>query len=185
MSDELILVDIFDNEIKTAAKLAAHEKPHLHRAFSVFLYDSFDNKNHLLLQRRSAEKIHSAGLWANACCSHPRPGEELFAAAARRLGEELSIDCSTFIKINSFVYYHEFNNAMFEYEYDHILVGRYSGSYLANPREVAEVAWVATDYLADDLLRNPGNYAPWFLIAAPMVLAWLARNETLGTFQIR
>jgi len=177
MPDELILVDIFDNEIKTAEKLAAHEKPLLHRAFSVFLYRQSAGKKSLLLQKRAQEKLHSAGLWANTCCSHPRPGETVVQAATRRLEEELAIGCEELLEINSFIYYHAFHNDMFEYEYDHILIGEYDGDFWANPQEVEEAAWVEADALAKDLLRNPGNFAPWFLIAAPMVLQWLARNK--------
>ena len=46
----------------------------LHRAFSVFLFDS---KNRLLLQQRASEKITFPDMWTNTCCSHPLgvPGE--------------------------------------------------------------------------------------------------------------
>lgn len=38
----------------------------LHRAFSVFLFDS---QNRLLLQQRASEKITFPDLWTNTCCS--------------------------------------------------------------------------------------------------------------------
>lgn len=72
----------------------------LHRAFSVFLFDS---KKRLLLQQRASEKITFPDLWTNTCCSHPLgvPGEtgtELDAAvqgvrraAQRKLNHELGI----------------------------------------------------------------------------------------------
>lgn len=40
----------------------------LHRAFSVFLFDS---QNRLLLQQRATEKITFPDMWTNTCCSHP------------------------------------------------------------------------------------------------------------------
>lgn len=40
----------------------------LHRAFSVFLFDS---ENRLLLQQRASEKITFPNMWTNTCCSHP------------------------------------------------------------------------------------------------------------------
>lgn len=40
----------------------------LHRAFSVFLFDS---QNRLLLQQRASEKITFPDMWTNTCCSHP------------------------------------------------------------------------------------------------------------------
>lgn len=72
----------------------------LHRAFSVFLFDS---QNRLLLQQRASEKITFPDMWTNTCCSHPLgiPGEtgaELEAAvqgvrraAQRKLNHELGI----------------------------------------------------------------------------------------------
>ena len=72
----------------------------LHRAFSVFLFDS---DNRLLLQQRASEKITFPDMWTNTCCSHPLgiPGEtgsDLAAsvqgakrAAQRKLDQELGI----------------------------------------------------------------------------------------------
>ena len=87
-NDKLIWVDIFDNEIGFGDKLETHVKNQLHRAFSVFIIH--DGK--MLIQRRALEKYHSGGLWANACCSHPRWGETLTDAVQKRLQEELGIE---------------------------------------------------------------------------------------------
>ena len=86
-NDKLIWVDIFDNEIGSGDKLETHVKNQLHRAFSVFIVH--DGK--MLIQRRALGKYHSAGLWANACCSHPRWGESLADAVQKRMEEELGI----------------------------------------------------------------------------------------------
>lgn len=76
------------------------DKGLLHRAFSVFLFDS---SKRLLLQQRATEKITFPDMWTNTCCSHPLgvPGEtgaQLDAAvegvrraAVRKLGHELGI----------------------------------------------------------------------------------------------
>lgn len=88
--DNLILVDVFDNPIGTADKRRAHTVPLLHRAFSVFLINDLGE---LLLQKRASGKYHSGGLWANACCSHPRVGEESIPSAEARLMEELGVTC--------------------------------------------------------------------------------------------
>src|SRR5258708_40060857 len=84
--EEVILVNENDISMGTMEKMEAHRKALLHRAFSVFIFNS---KGEMLLQQRSPEKYHSAGLWTNACCSHPRPGEDTREAAMRRLTEEL------------------------------------------------------------------------------------------------
>lgn len=75
--DECILLDKDDNVIGHANKKISHifspEAPRalLHRAFSVFLFDS---KGRLLLQKRAASKITFPNVWTNTCCSHPLYG---------------------------------------------------------------------------------------------------------------
>ncbi len=57
MSEEkVILVDKNDNQVGLMPKLEAHEKGVLHRAFSVFIFNS---KYELLLQKRASAKYHS------------------------------------------------------------------------------------------------------------------------------
>ncbi|MBD0366543.1 MAG: NUDIX domain-containing protein, partial [Flavisolibacter sp.] len=79
---EVILVTEKDEPIGTMEKMLVHEQELLHRAFSVFI---FDTKGRMLVQQRSAEKYHGALLWSNTCCSHPFPGEDTEEAARRRL----------------------------------------------------------------------------------------------------
>ena len=155
--NELILVDIFDRETGRMSKETAHRRPYLHRAFSIFLYQ----EHKILLQKRAAEKYHSGHLWANACCSHPRWGETLAEASQRRLQEELGIACPL-QELTSFVYLHQFGAELYEYEYDHILLGQYAGPLKPNPDEIAEIAWLEITDLAQDLRAQPGRYAPWF-----------------------
>ncbi len=82
--EEVILVDESDTPLGTMEKMEAHRHALLHRAFSVFIFNS---KGEMLLQQRAPQKYHSPGLWTNACCSHPRPGEDTKDAAIRRLRE--------------------------------------------------------------------------------------------------
>lgn len=117
--EEVILVNEKDEPIGTMEKLEAHQKGALHRAFSVFL---FNPKGELLLQRRALHKYHSAGLWTNTCCSHPRPGEETSAAAHRRLKEEMGMEADLRF-MTSFQYRSEFENGLTEHEFDHVFIG--------------------------------------------------------------
>ncbi|MBC7651651.1 MAG: NUDIX domain-containing protein, partial [Deinococcales bacterium] len=87
--ERVILVNDNDIAIGVIEKLEAHEKGLLHRAFSIFI---FNEKGEMLLQQRSLRKYHSGGLWTNACCSHPRPEEDILQAAHRRLKEEMGFD---------------------------------------------------------------------------------------------
>ena len=73
MDEKIIIVDENDDVLRPGTKKECHlnvniDKGLLHRAFSVFLFNS-DGK--LLLQQRSDKKITFPLYWANTCCSHP------------------------------------------------------------------------------------------------------------------
>ena len=173
MQEKLICVDIFDREIGSAEKLEAHQKCLLHRAFSVFLVQ--DGK--MLIQRRAAHKYHSGGKWANACCSHPRVGEDLPTATRRRLQEELNLEGIGLEELYGFVYCHRFEDGLWEYEYDHVFVGQCDQTPDLNPEEADACRWVDYDELAQELLEHPDRFAVWFRICAPRVLAWLKEQK--------
>ena len=167
-NDKLILVDFEDRIIGTSEKLEAHKKHLLHRAFSVFLYDG----DCMLIQQRAAGKYHSGGKWANTCCSHPRDGETCEEAVHRRLREEVGMDCAV-EELFSFICYAPFDDGLAEYELDHVFLGEYSGEVSPDPEEIAAVRRVQIDALEEDMRRNPADYAAWFHIAAPRVIAHL------------
>jgi isopentenyl-diphosphate delta-isomerase len=156
----VILVNENDQEIGVMEKQEAHEKALLHRAFSVFI---FNEKNEVLLQQRALTKYHSAGLWTNTCCSHPRVGETIEQAAHRRLMEEMGFDCELTTK-TSFIYKAAFENGLTEHEFDHILVGKFNGLVSINPNEVASCKWVSVAWLQSDMQQNPQDYTAWFTI---------------------
>lgn len=164
---DLLLVDLSDRILGTVSKADAHREPRLHRAFSVFLFRGEE----MLLQKRASGKYHSGGLWSNACCSHPRLGEDLAEAARSRTLEEVGADCPL-AEIFQFVYYHSFREDLYEYEYDHVFVGGWDGPCTPNPEEVEELRWVKPGDLERELLERPGDFSAWFLIAAPRVLSY-------------
>lgn len=166
--DEVILVDENDNAIGSMEKMAAHEQALLHRAFSVFV---FNTGGKMLLQQRSFSKYHSAGLWTNACCSHPRPGEETLIAAQRRLQEELGF-VTDLKKIFDFTYKASFDNGLTEHEFDHVYVGYYDDTVMPNPDEVKDVSFYSMDEILQSLSHEPGKYTAWFHIAFPKVYDW-------------
>lgn len=167
--DPLIMVDLDDKEIGTASKETAHRLGRLHRAFSIFIIS--DGK--MLIQKRNKNKYHSGGLWANACCSHPRRGESLSEAVDRRMVEELGF-CCPLTELFSFVYYSQYRKDLAEYEYDHVFIGEYSGEVHFNPDEIEQIRWIDLDELRAELLSCPQQFASWFMIAAPRVLKQLS-----------
>ena len=160
-ANELILVDLDDRETGYGEKMDVHRRGLLHRAFSVFLFDG----DRVLIQRRAEGKYHSAGLWANTCCSHPRAGETVPEAAKRRLREECGVEDVNLREAGSFVYRAAFPNGLTEYEFDHVLVGEYSGSFSADPEESSELRFVPLSELKQNMLVSPERYAAWFITA--------------------
>lgn len=168
----IIVVDMFDRKISNMKKLLAHKRPILHRAFSIFICDD----EHMLLQRRHPEKYHSGGLWANTCCSHPHAGESTWHAASRRLKEEMGISCEL-SELGSFVYYHKFENGLYEFEYDHVFWGAYSGQITPDPLEIAETKWIAFSDLAKQMETKPDTFVPWFFPAISIVFQHLENTN--------
>jgi isopentenyl-diphosphate delta-isomerase len=165
---EVILVDEQDNECGKEEKMKAHTTGLLHRAFSIFIFNS---KGQMLLQQRALNKYHSGGLWTNTCCSHPSPGEEIEKAALRRLQEEMGFQTGIH-KIFDFVYKAGFDNGLTEYEFDHVYVGRYEGVGTFNKDEVLAVCYKSMDDISADLRNHPAQYTAWFHIAFPKVKEW-------------
>lgn len=160
------LVDNNDRRIAIEEKLRAHERGLLHRAFSIYVFDS---RARLLIQRRAFSKYHSGGLWSNTCCSHPRPSEDLEKAASRRLMEEMGFCCS-FRKLCQFTYKAPVDH-LIEHEYLHIFAGSYDGEVIPNEAEVAQYSWVKLDKLTRDIEIYPDRYTIWFRISLPRVLS--------------
>jgi len=161
MKEFVILVDENDNEIGIEEKMKAHEDARLHRAFSIFIFNS---NGEMLLQQRACDKYHSGCLWTNACCSHPRPGETVEQAAHRRLMEELGFD-TDMRKAFHFIYKAEFDHGLTEHEFDHVFIGQYDGSINSNPDEVEDFKWIDLETLHKEMKENPDDYTVWFKIA--------------------
>jgi len=169
---QVILVDEEDRPTGVSGKMEAHREGLLHRAFSVFI---FNTKGEMLLQRRALEKYHSGGLWTNACCSHPQPGENTLPAAQRRLQEEMGFKVPV-EKIFDFTYRAEFDNGLTEHELDHVFTGEYEGPVGFNKEEVMEVLYKNMTAISDSLERDPQLYTAWFRLAFPRIMDWWAQR---------
>ena len=168
MEQQVILVNEKDEITGTAGKMEAHQKGLLHRAFSVFVFNS---NGEMLLQRRAINKYHSGGLWTNACCSHPLAGEEIKEAAKRRIKEEMGFEADV-TKNFDFVYKANFSNDLIEYEFDHVFVSEYDGPVPYNKEEVMDICYKTMKDIRDALKDQPQNYTAWFHLAFPEIEKW-------------
>jgi isopentenyl-diphosphate delta-isomerase len=170
MAEMLVLVDENDGEVGTEEKLAAHRAGRLHRAFSIYLFNS---RGELLITRRAPGKYHSPGLWTNTCCGHPRPGEPVERAALRRLGEETGIACELSPAFR-FLYRAEFANGLVEHELDHVFIGRYEGPFALAPDEADAAKWMDADALSAEVAAHPERFTVWLGLSLKGAIEWWA-----------
>lgn len=161
MTEYVVLVDELDNKVGLMEKMEAHINPTLHRAFSIFIFNS---KNEMLLQQRALSKYHTPGLWTNTCCSHPRDGESLHDAANRRLQEEMGMQCEL-KEAFSFIYKADVMQGLVEHEFDHVFIGTSDDLPIINKDEVESFRYDTVENIKADIERNPQNYTAWFKIA--------------------
>lgn len=157
--DKIVLVDEDNRAIGTAAKLAAHNsQTKLHRAFSVFIFNS---RGELLLQRRALSKKTWPGVWSNSCCGHVMMHETTQNAAARRLKYELGlIGIDLTIALPDFRYRAE-KDGVVENEVCPVLVGFTDARPVPNPAEVENIRWVDWNEFLLSLERPGHGISPW------------------------
>ena len=172
--EKVILVDENDSQIGLMNKMEAHEKGALHRAFSIFVFNS---KGEFLIQQRAFSKYHSGGEWANTCCSHQREGETTLEAAHRRLVEEMGFDVDL-KEVFNFTYKKEFGNGLTEHEFDHVVFGEFEGNPIPYPDEVANWKYIALQDLKAEIAAHPEQYTIWLQIALKEVELHL-ENKTV------
>lgn len=171
--EEVILVDDQDRPIGTMEKMEAHEKGLLHRAFSIFVFNS---DGELLLHQRAFDKYHSGGLWTNTCCSHPRPGESVLEAGQRRLMEEMGMACELTERFQ-FLYRSELDQGLIEHELDHVMFGVSDDLPVLNPEEVAAYRYASLEEISEEMTDDPDLFTAWFKICFAEVLKHRNREE--------
>lgn len=158
------LVDEAGAAIGSCSVADAHTAPgRRHRAFSVLLCDE---AGRVLLQRRAAVKTRFAGRWSNTCCGHPAPGEDVSAAAARRLTAEMGVtpeQTTPLTEVGVLPYRAaDPSSGRVEREWDHVLVATLTGGTpVPDPAEVSEYAWLSPADVRAGIAARPGDYSPW------------------------
>eukprot|EP01097_Dermamoeba_algensis_P004776 TRINITY_DN3071_c0_g1_i1.p1 TRINITY_DN3071_c0_g1~~TRINITY_DN3071_c0_g1_i1.p1 ORF type:complete len:222 (+),score=30.49 TRINITY_DN3071_c0_g1_i1:80-745(+) len=194
-----IIVDLDDKPKGFDTKKNVHlwstiEKGVVHRAFSVFLFNS-DRK--LLLQQRAASKITFPSLYTNTCCSHPLyiPDElveenhlGVKRAAQRKLEHELGIPVGQVpiddIQFITRIFYTAKSDDVWgESEIDHILIAKGHVTLAPSPDEVSETRWVSRDELFEIIKNQTLPLTPWFkLIANRFLFEWWDQLDNLSSF---
>lgn len=166
VTEHVILVNSNDEEIGTMEKMEAHLSGILHRAFSVFIFNS---KGELLMQQRASGKYHSAGKWTNTCCSHPRLNEKTTDAATRRLKEEMGMVCDLKYGFH-FIYQAALEEGLSENEYDHVYFGISDAFPVPDPEEVSAFGYTSMPELKKAIESSPDDYTEWLKICFDRVM---------------
>lgn len=208
MKEECILIDNDDKNIGAASKKTCHlleniNKGMLHRAFSVFL---FNTKGELLLQQRSSEKITFPDHFTNTCCSHPLSFEAeleekdaigVRRAAQRKLKHELGIKPGQ-VPVDEFEYltriHYKSENVprdgrWGEHEIDYILFMQKDVDLEPNYNEVKSYRYVSKEEL-QSIMKNSASdgtlITPWFkLITETFLYKWWDSLDSLKDYRDR
>ncbi|KAH8550786.1 isopentenyl pyrophosphate isomerase [Umbelopsis sp. PMI_123] len=196
MEEMCIVIDKDDKRIGADSKKTCHLMDNinaglLHRAFSVFLFDS---QNRLLLQQRASEKITFPDMWTNTCCSHPlNTASELVeeaqlgarTAAQRKLEHELGIKAEQ-VPLDNFefltrIHYLAPSDGMWgEHEIDYIFFIKADVDMEVNPNEVRDTKYVTPEELRAMFVDPNIKMTPWFkLICETYLFQWWANIDQL------
>ncbi|TPE49425.1 isopentenyl-diphosphate Delta-isomerase [Amaricoccus solimangrovi] len=148
-----------NGELIPLDKLDVHRRGLRHPAVSVFLLRG----DRLLIQRRALGKYHTPGLWANACCTHPRWGEAPADCAARRLGEELGLSGVALEPRGEIEYRAEVGGGMVEHEVVRLFTGAWRPELeiRPDPAEVMDWRWPTLAELVREIAEAPERFTPW------------------------
>ncbi|CCP02641.1 isopentenyl-diphosphate delta-isomerase [Erwinia amylovora Ea644] len=156
---EVILVDRHDRPTGKMEKLEVHEKGLLHRAVTVYVFNS---DHQLLLQQRARGKYHCGGLWSNTTCGHPYPQESTADAAQRRLLEEMGLDLHL-QPMFELSYNLPLSNGLTEHEYGHVYFAVSDALPAINPEEADDWRYSSLADIQQEIETHPERFTPWFL----------------------
>ena len=123
----------------------------------------------MLITQRSNKKHTWPLFWSNACCSHPRKGQNTEAAASARLITELGISASVSM-LFKFEYRAQYDDNWGENELDWVFLSRCEGPGSINSDEIMDWQFIEIDNLKSQILSNPGKFTPWFRLCLDRVL---------------
>ncbi|ANJ29054.1 isopentenyl-diphosphate delta-isomerase [Agromyces aureus] len=173
--EEVVLLDVAGSPIGTFDKALVHgpDTP-LHLAFSCY---GFDQDGRMLLTRRSLAKRTWPGVWTNACCGHPLPGEDPVDAVARRVRTELGVEPRDVrLVLPDFRYRAVDASGVVEHEVCPVYLAELSTDLAPDPAEVVSWEWIAPSDFLTAAETAPFLLSPWSVLQA----AEFRRSGLLG-----
>lgn len=160
MSEQILIVNENDDVIGLDTKENCHlGNGILHRAITIFI---FNDKNEILLTRRSVLKKLWPNFWDTSCSTHIHQDETNEQAGEKRLNEEIGFSCKL-KSVLKFQYQANFKNIGSENEICTLLTGNYTGNIKPNSDEVSDYKWISIEQLENEI--NNIDISPWLKIA--------------------
>lgn len=160
MDEQILIVNKSDEVIGSDTKENCHSgNGILHRAITIFI---FNDKNEILLTKRSALKKLWPNFWDTSCSTHIHQDETNEQAGEKRLNEEIGFSCKLQF-ILKFQYQANFNNIGSENEICALLTGNYTSEIKPNVDEVSGYKWITIEQLKSEI--NNADISPWLKIA--------------------
>lgn len=158
--DLVVLVDESGTPCGTAPKAQVHNRhTPLHLAFSCWVSDP---DGRILITRRALDKATWPGVWSNAFCGHPRPGEALSAAVGRRARDELGVAVDELrLALPEFRYRAVMANGVVENEICPVFLARLREDPEPAAQEVADFRWTDVRELRLRIESDPHWFSPW------------------------
>lgn len=161
----LLLVDEKGNPYGEGEKEKCHEgKGILHSAFLVMV---FNDKDEMMLEKRSKHKKFWPNFWDGTVAGHFQKGDDFEVATRKRIYQEIGIRCREMEFLFKFRYYARYKNIGSENEICSVFLVRnidYKHVFL-NKNEVSEFRFDSIQKLKEEVYVNPHTFTPWFLIA--------------------
>jgi len=167
-SELVLLLDDDGKPIGTAPKTTVHTtNTPLHFAFSCHVYGT---NGRMLITRRALSKDTFAGVWSNAFCGHPAPGETALDAVQRRAQAELGVAVrGVELVLPHFRYRAADANGIVENEICPVFRAVVDGDPKPSRSEVAEWVWADPASLRMAVSAAPFAFSPWFTL---QLAAW-------------
>ena len=142
------------------------ERTPLHLAFSCHLSN---RAGELLVTRRALGKRSWPGVWTNAFCGHPMPGELITDAIARHAARELGlpfdpVENELVLALPEFHYRAVDASGIVENEICPVYRAVTDEIPRPNPAEVVETAWVRPEDLVRSVALTPWAFSPWLVL---------------------
>ena len=161
--EQVVLLSDAGEPVGVADKAEVHgEDTPLHLAFSCHV---FDVRGRVLLTRRAITKRTFPGVWTNAFCGHPAPGEDVEDAVRRRGLRELALPIGDLDPVIPDFRYRAVDSAgIVENEICPVYRALVRDDPMPRPDEVDDWAWVAPKNLLTAVAATPFAFSPWLVL---------------------